>query len=152
MICNFSEIDDIQGFALIFVPFYTIINTINIQDVIALKRCLKIIIPVLLVIFSFCAIRWAFFDIQRIDGQELISQSVSPDGEYTVFAYLNNGGATTDYAVLCSVKNNNTKKEKNIYWNYHCQDAEIKWSDEDTVIINGIELDVDKDIYDYRND
>ena len=66
------------------------------------------------------AIHWAFFDIQRIEGQELINEVVSPDGKYTVSAYLNNGGATTDYTVLCSVRNNETEKEKNIYWNYHC--------------------------------
>lgn len=53
-------------------------------------------------------IHWAFFDIQRIDGQEVITVSESPDSLYTVTAYLNNGGATTDYAVLCSVKNNET--------------------------------------------
>ena len=43
------------------------------------------------------------------------------------------------------------KKEKNIYWNYHCTEAKIEWSDEDTVIINGIELNVTNDTYDYRN-
>jgi hypothetical protein len=51
-------------------------------------------------------IDWAFFDIQRIDGQEYLSESTSPDGTYTVTAYLNNGGATTDYAVLARLKNN----------------------------------------------
>ena len=97
-------------------------------------------------------IHWAFFDIQRINKQELISEVSSPDGKYTISAYLNNGGATTDYAVLCSVKNNKTKREKNIYWNYPCYDAEIEWIDGHTVMINGIDLDINKDIYDFRND
>ena len=120
---------------------------------ILLKKFLKFIIPVLFVIIvGAYAIHWAFFDIQRIDGQELINEVVSPDGKYTVSAYLNNGGATTDYAVLCSVRNNETEKKKNIYWNYHCTEAKIEWNDEDTVIINGVELNVDKDTYDYRND
>lgn len=108
-----------------------------------------IITGIVLALFAY-GIYWAFFDIQRIDGQEVIDVSHSPNSSYTVTAYLNNGGATTDYAVLCSVKNNNTGREKNIYWNYHCYDAVIKWLDDKTVVINGIQLDVTKDTYDYR--
>ena len=118
-----------------------------------MKKAVKIIIPVLIFVLL-CAyvVNWAFFDIQRLNGQDLIKEVSSADGRYTVTAYLNNGGATTDYAVLCSVKNNETNKEKNIYWNYHCTKADINWISEDTVIINGIELNVNKDTYDYRND
>ena len=80
----------------------------------------------------------------------MINEAASPDGKYTVLAYLNSGGATTDYAVLCSVRNNETEKEKNIYWNYPCTEVKIEWNDEDTVTINGVELNVTKDTYDYR--
>lgn len=118
-----------------------------------MKKYLKIIIPVLIVVLVVAyAVNWAFFDIQRIKGQELIKEVSSPDGNYTISVYLNNGGATTDYAVLCTAKNNQTNKEKNIYWNYHCTGAKIEWNSEDTVTINGIELNVNKDTYDYRND
>ena len=111
-----------------------------------------IVASILLIIFGLISygIYWAFFDIQRLDGQEVITVSDSPDSSYTVTAYLNNGGATTDYAVLCAVKNNKTGKERNIYWNYHCSTADIQWLDDKTVSINGIELDVTKDKYDYR--
>jgi hypothetical protein len=118
-----------------------------------LKKFLKVIILVFIVIvIGVYTINWAFFDIQRIDGQELLNEVVSPDGKYTVSAYLNNGGATTDYAVLCSVKANDQNKEKNIYWQYHCEDASIVWLDDYTVQINGVELNVKKDTYDYRHD
>ena len=111
-----------------------------------------IVASILLIILALISygIYWAFFDIQRLDGQEVITVSDSPDSSYTVTAYLNNGGATTDYAVLCAVKNNKTGKEQNIYWNYHCSTADIQWLDDKTVSINGIELDVTKDKYDYR--
>ena len=98
------------------------------------------------------AVRWAFFDIQRIEGQNELTVSQSPNGKYTVTAYLNDGGATTDFAVLCTVKDNENGKEKNIYWNYHCNSADIKWVDEDTVDINGEVLDVETDTYDFRLD
>ena len=98
------------------------------------------------------AVRWAFFDIQRIEGQNELTVSQSPNGKYTVTAYLNDGGATTGFAVLCTVKDNESDKEKNIYWNYHCNSADIKWIDEDTVDINGEVLDVETDTYDFRLD
>lgn len=97
-------------------------------------------------------IHWAFFDIGRIKGQEQIAEINSPSGAYTAYAYLNNGGATTSYAVLGSIKNNETNRQKNIYWQYECERAEIEWLDDVTVIINGKTLDVRKDTYDYRKD
>ena len=122
-----------------------------------MKKYMKIIIPIvivfsLIIAFVIYGIHWAFFDIQRIEGQEVIEEVISPNDNYTITAYLNNGGATSDYAVLCSVTDNQTGKERNIYWQYHCSEAEIEWKDEKTVIINGVELDVLKDSYDYRND
>ena len=99
-----------------------------------------------------CGIYWAFFDIQQISGESVLQKTTSPNGTYTVTAYLNNGGATTDWAVLCSVENNETGRTKNLYWNYHCSTADIKWQDENTVIINDVALDVRKDTYDYRRD
>lgn len=96
------------------------------------------------------AINWAFFDIQRINGQEYLTESTSPNGTFTVTAYLNNGGATTSYAVLGTLKNNKNGKTKNIYWQYRCEKAEMEWLNNETIKINGIELNVKNEIYDYR--
>ena len=114
-----------------------------------------VILSVILIFVSLISygIYWAFFDIQGINGQEIIKVSDSPDSSYTVTAYLNSGGATTGWAVLCSVKNNETGKERNIYWQYQCSSANIYWTDNDTVWINGVSLDVNKkEIYDYRRE
>ena len=96
------------------------------------------------------AINWAFFDIQRINGQVYLNELTSPDGTYTVTAYLNNGGATMDYAVLCTLKNNRNGKTKNIYWQYHCVEGNMEWLNDETIKISGIELNVKDEIYDYR--
>ncbi|MGY0372670.1 DUF5412 family protein [Clostridium sp. JNZ J1-5] len=96
------------------------------------------------------AINWAFFDIQRINGQEYLNNSTSPNGTYTVTAYLNNGGATTDFAVLGTLKNNKNGKTKNIYWQYHCEEADMEWLNDETIKINGVELNVKNETYDYR--
>ena len=115
----------------------------------------KIIIISLVILAVVCLIAYAinrfFFSIQGIKGQVILEQSTSSDGKYTVTSYLNNGGATTDFAVLCQVKNNKTNKTKNIYWQYHCETARIEWIDNKKVKINDITLDVTKDIYDYRD-
>ena len=117
-----------------------------------MKKLTKVFIFVFLIITFLCyTIYLTFFDIQHIKGQEYLKESSSPDGRYTVTAYLNNGGATTAYAVLCSVTDNETGKERNIYWDYRRDDAIIIWKNENTVIINNIELNVTKDTYDFRN-
>lgn len=116
-----------------------------------IKKKHKVIIILLLLIFlTVYGMHWSFFDIQRLEGQEFLCESSSPDGRYTVTAYLNNGGATTDYAVLCTATDNETGRDRNIYWNYKCETAEVEWIDEDTARINGVDLDVMKDKYDWR--
>lgn len=117
-----------------------------------LKKKIVIIAGSIIVLFAvgLYLINWAFFNIQSIDGQEYISDITSPNGKYTVTAYLNNGGATTSYAVLGVLKNNETNKEKNIYWQYKTEKANMEWINDNTIEINGRELNVEKDVYDYR--
>ncbi|WP_019850320.1 DUF5412 domain-containing protein [Desulfitobacterium sp. PCE1] len=112
-------------------------------------RAVSIILILLMGIITY-GIYWAFFDVQRINGQERLTELASPKSTYTVTAYLNNGGATTDYAVLCMVTHNKTNKQKNIYWNSPCQTASVEWIDDVTVVINEVKLDVRNDVFDYR--
>ena len=94
---------------------------------------------------------WLFFDWSRFK-QELIAESTSPDGTYTVNAYVSDGGATTSYTVLgVLVFNKENKKSKKIYWQYRENEADISWIDDDTVKINGVTLDVPNETYDYRD-
>lgn len=120
-----------------------------------MKKHLKTIIILCLVsvviVAGFFAVNWIFNDIQRLHGQEIIVKSDSPNHTYTVTAYLNNGGMTVDFAVLATVTDHSTGKTRNIYWQYHCQEAEITWADDETVNINGVSLNVLHDTYDYRN-
>ncbi len=120
-----------------------------------MKKTKKRIITTLVIIAAIVGgiaytINWAFFDIQRINGQEYLAESTSPNGTYTVTAYLNNGGATTSYAVLGTLKNNKNGRTKNIYWQYRCEKAELEWLNDEVIRINDIELNVKNEIYDYR--
>ena len=114
----------------------------------------RLLLPILILLsaallFSSCSSPFA--DIDNLPEGTLINTSVSPDGKYTVRAYLCDGGATVDHAVRCSVTDaeGNTR---NIYWNYHESEAEIEWTDDVTVSINGIILNVETGKYDYRVD
>lgn len=114
----------------------------------------KIIVTVLLLIACLVGIVGLtvyhfFYDINAINPGEKIAESVSPSGQYTISVYQNDGGATTACAILCVLYDGN--KEKNIYWNYPCESAEIVWIDNDTVIINDIQIDnIFLDTYDFR--
>ena len=118
------------------------------------KKILMIIITFMLIISGplFYGVYWVFFDMSRLPKGNLISEIKSPNGDYTIKAYVSDGGATTDFAVLGELNFNiRNKKPKNIYWNYHENTANIRWVDEDTVIINGHELDVPNDTFDFRS-
>lgn len=97
-------------------------------------------------------IYWAFFDMSRLPTGEYLTEETSPDGKYTLKAYLANGGATTSYTVRGElIFNEKNQKTKNIYWNNQENDAIIRWSNDETVVINGHSLKVPKDRFDFRH-
>ena len=111
-----------------------------------------VILIALICVFSFVSCRNIDREpLQEIKGQKIISESTSPDNKFIIKAYKNNGGATVDWAVLCTLTDNSNNKTKNIYWRYHEKNANIKWIDNDTVEINGITLNIPEDTYDWRN-
>ena len=120
-----------------------------------MKQSMKrIIICSILLITTFVLISCSENDIsplQEIEGQEFINETISPDNKYTIKAYKNNGGATVDWAVLCTLTENETKKTKNIYWQYHEENAVIEWLNDDTVRINQVTLNLPDETYDWRN-
>lgn len=94
---------------------------------------------------------WVFFDWSRFKD-ELISQSTSPNRTYTINAYLSNGGATVSYSVLGElVFNKENKRSKKIYWQYREENAQIEWIDDNTVMINNVQLELPNETYDYRS-
>ena len=95
-------------------------------------------------------IYWAFFDMNRLPTGEFLTEETSPDGKYTVKAYITNGGATTSYAVRVELIINGREKTKNIYWNEKEEAVVIHWIDHHTVEINEHLLDVTKDRFDFR--
>lgn len=114
-------------------------------------RKISTIVLAIIFIFAFSSCCNEKIDpLQELKGQELINESASSDNDYTIRAYRNDGGATVDWAVLCTLTDNKTRKTKNIYWQYREKDAIIEWVDNDTVKINNITLKLPDDTYDWR--
>jgi Family of unknown function (DUF5412) len=119
------------------------------------KEVLTIFFIVGLIVAAFVAygVYWMFYDMSRLPQGEFLTEETSPDGTYTLKAYVTNGGATVSYAVRGElVFNGKGDKTKNIYWKYREETADITWKDDDTVVINGRTLDVPEDSFDFRHD
>ena len=111
-----------------------------------------IIVGLLFVSLIGYGVYWAFVDMNRLPTGEYLTEETSPNGKYTLKAYVTNGGATTSYAVRGElVFNKKSNKTKNIYWNYREDTANITWKDNNTVVINGHTLNVPNDKFDFRN-
>jgi hypothetical protein len=107
----------------------------------------SIIIILLLVINHF------FFSMSKLPEGEFLTEAESPNGEYTVKAYVSMSGATVADAVRGEVVYHQKKdKKKNIYWGYRESTVEIIWIDKHTVSINGVKLDVRNDVHDFRKE
>ncbi|WP_432352309.1 DUF5412 domain-containing protein [Sporosarcina sp. A2] len=123
------------------------------------KRVRKIVlrfllaIGLLIVVLAGYAFYWIFFDMNHFPTGEFLTEESSPNGAYTVKAFVTDGGATTSYAIRGElVSNEKNNMPKTIYWNYREDSAEIIWQDNHTVVINGHVLDVRKDKYDFRRE
>ncbi|MGV1054734.1 DUF5412 family protein [Clostridium perfringens] len=83
-------------------------------------------------------------------SEELLGETVSSDGKYKVEAYLINGGATVDWSVKCYLREGEIKKE--IYRDYHINEANMIWIDNDTISINNHNIDLPNGKYDFRDE
>lgn len=101
----------------------------------------------------FMLINYLFFNINHVPEGELLAEKISPNGEYTVLTYLINAHSTVALAVRSEVISHVEKdKKRNLYWEYRMEKGEIEWVNSHVVSINGMELDVRTDTYDYRKD
>ena len=118
------------------------------------KKIVKIalIISFLFIGFVGCGIYWAFFDMNRIPTGEYLTEEMSPDGTYTLKAYVSGTSLSADAVRGELVFNKGNGKTKNIYWNYPESTAKIEWLDNKTVVINGHTLEVPNEKFDFRNE
>lgn len=117
------------------------------------NKILKIflVVGLLLVGIIGYGVYWAFFDMNRLPTGEYITEETSPNGTYTLTAYVSSSSLSADAVRGELIFNERNGKTKNIYWNYRESTAKIEWIDDDTVVINGHKLNVPKEKFDFRN-
>lgn len=93
---------------------------------------------------------WAFFDMNRLPTGKYLTEETSPDGTYTLKAYVSSPSLSADAVRGELVFNERNGKTKNIYWNYRESTAKIEWLDNKTVVINGHTLEVPNGKFDFR--
>ncbi|WP_420488292.1 DUF5412 domain-containing protein [Gottfriedia acidiceleris] len=108
-------------------------------------------VSVLFLVIIVYGVYWAFFDMNRLPKGDYLTEEKSPNGNYTLKAYVTSGGATTGYAVRGELVYNKEKKSKTVYWNYRERAADIEWIDNVTVVINGHTLNIPNDKFDFRH-
>ena len=125
---------------------------------IIIRNLLKALILVALILIIIRLVLWYYFeDINRIKSGEYIKSVDSPNNEYTLKEYCNNGGATTAFAYLVTCRNNDSGKVRNIFWYYDSKGAydnhyglKIEWLNNSIVKIGNIKVNADKGTYDWR--
>ncbi|MCP1427459.1 hypothetical protein ABIC86_000387 [Paenibacillus sp. DS2363] len=106
---------------------------------------------VLAVAIAFVSLWNWYYDLERLPKGEVISESVSPNGKFTIKAMNSDAGATTSLAILCELQyNDGSKPNKIIYFQNKVEKASIIWESNDIVTINGVQLNLPDDVYDYR--
>ena len=91
-------------------------------------------------------------DMNTLPTGEYLTEETSPDGTYTLKAYVSVTSLSSDAVRGELVFNKRNGKTKNIYWNYRESTAKIEWLDNKTVVINGHTLEVPNGKYDWRNE
>lgn len=117
------------------------------------NKILKIFLVVGLLLIGIIGygVYWAFFDMNRLPTGEYITEETSPNGTYTLKAYVSSPSLSADTVRGELIFNERNGKTKNIYWNYRESTAKIERIDDDTVVINGHRLNVPKEKFDFRN-
>lgn len=116
------------------------------------KNKTKILIIVVLLLIPVYFIYKFFFSMSALPNGEFLYQVDSPNKEYTINIYVVSASATVADSIRAELVFNDriSKRPKNIYWQYRQSWVDVVWLDNVTVNINGITLDVRKDIYDFR--
>ena len=117
------------------------------------KKIVKISLIIIIFFMGFIGygVYWAFFEMSRLPTGEYLTEQTSPDGTYTLKAYVSSPSLSSDAVRGELVFNERDGKTKNIYWNYRESTAKIEWVDNKTVVINGHTLDVPNGKFDFRS-
>lgn len=115
------------------------------------KMALKMIIISVSIFLILYMIYYKFiYDFDDLPKGIYVKSIVSPNENYKLNIYKVSYGMTMDWFMRVELENIETKEKKNIYYDYHLKDNDIKWLDNKNISINKIKLNVQKETYDGR--
>ena len=115
------------------------------------KMALKMIIISVSIFLILYMIYYKFiYDFDDLPKGIYIKSIVSPNENYKLNIYKISYGMTMDWFMRVELENVGTKEKKNIYYDYHLKDNDIKWLDNKNISINKVKLNVQKETYDGR--
>lgn len=116
-----------------------------------LKMILKMIVISVSIFLIVCVIYYKFiYDFDDLPKGIYVRSVVSPNENYKLNIYKVSEGMTMDWFMRVELENIETNEKKNLYYDYHLKDRNIKWLDNKNIQINKIKLNVQKETYDGR--
>ena len=115
------------------------------------KMALKMIIISVSIFLILYMIYYKFiYDFDDLPKGIYVKSIVSPNENYKLNIYKVSYGMTMDWFMRVELENVGTKEKKNIYYDYHLKDNDIKWLDNKNISINKVKPNVQKETYDGR--
>lgn len=116
------------------------------------KKSIIIGLVLFSVVFLIIVFNFLPKDPNDLPKGELVKEVSSPSHKSSIRMYLvNEGGATSRFQMRGEVVYAN-QKSKTIYFNYDEDRTDVKWLDENNVIINGEKLNIKTDFYYWKDD
>ena len=117
-------------------------------------KCKKLIAIILIVIVILCIgfIIWkSNHDLFFRPHEELVYFCNSCSNRYLIEIYKNSGNATVANSITGDVTDNKTGNKRTFYFSYREEEAIIEWIDDSYCKINGVAINLAKDIYESWN-
>ncbi len=116
------------------------------ESILMVKRALIILAVIVTV-----SVMLIDYGINRTPTGEYIRSVESPDMQATINVYIVSPALSND-AIRCEVEKASDGSKRTIYYRYGESEADIIWENNETVVINGITLNINQDSYDWRHD
>ncbi|MDD3392600.1 MAG: DUF5412 family protein [Bacilli bacterium] len=118
--------------------------------IVKIKKYKWLIIIFAIVLIVIGAIYYFDNSMNYLPKGEYLYSVEAPDKKFKVNAYFIDGGPISGDAIRVELVNTVNDNTKNIYWKYPISTVDIKWIDNETVVINDIKLNIYTDIYKYK--
>lgn len=110
------------------------------------------IVFILVIITTYFSLTKYIYGLYALPEGKFLTESISPNGEYTVKTYKCIGNVESDVSIRGELINNKTNKKRNIYWDHKIYNANIIWDTDNSVIINAHKINLQNGKYNWRVD